>query len=81
MEVGSWVDCVKTSLAYSMATWAKGEITQIYGKSDASHPNLGDSTRNPLTFNVKYYMDTSVIDKTIKADSEELAPFNTKTAG
>ena len=75
------IDVVKTSLAYNLATWSKGEIVSILGKADLTQPNLGNDSKGPLRFKVKYHLDSSCTDKIVDADSKDIAMFDSMTSG
>ena len=73
------VDVVKHDLGFSVEAWSRGEVVGIIGAGTA---NLGDASGdNVKKLNIKYVKDSGAGSKLFRADSPQLARFDTKTAG
>ena len=76
---GDLVDCVKPDLGFGLFSWARGEIIGVMGAGDK---NLGNETGdNVRKFTIKFLKDASSCSKTFRADSLDIAPFDSKTNG
>ena len=64
-------------MGVSVESWARGEITDIYGVGEK---NLGDENGdNVKKFSVKYEKDAVAGSKIFRADSPNIAPYDSKT--
>ena len=73
------VDVVKHDLGFSVEAWSRGEVVGIIGAGTA---NLGDASGdNVKKLNIKYVKDSGAGSKLFRADSPQLAQFDTRTAG
>lgn len=70
---------VKHDLGFSIESWARGEVMDIFGTGEQ---NLGDADgSNCKRFSIKYFKDVAAGQKLFRADSFQLAPYDTKTSG
>lgn len=73
------IDVVKHDLSLSIEGWSRGEITSILGGVE-NGKNLGDESGNNVKrFSVKYFKDAAAGTKIFRADSTQIAPYDTKT--
>ena len=80
LQKGHIIDCVKTDLSFGVHCWSRGEITNLIGIGD--HNNLGDENGNNVKkFIVKYLNESAYTTKNFRADSIDIAKFDTKTLG
>lgn len=70
------IDVIKHDLGFSIESWSRGEIVDVFGTGAT---NLGDPDgSNVKRFNVKYFKDVSAGQKIFRADSKEISGFRTK---
>ena len=69
---------VKHDLNCSLESWSRGEITQVIGPEGGK--NLGDeSGYNIKKFDIKYWRDMGAGSKIFRADSSQIAMYDTRT--
>lgn len=79
LQRGDYIDAVKTDLGFSLNMWARAEITGFIGAGDK---NLGDENLNNVKkLCVKFLKDSGGSTKIFRADSLEIAKFDSKTRG
>ena len=70
LQKGDMIDVVKHDLGFSVESWARGEIVDIFG---TGAENLGDADgSNVKRFNIKYFKDVSSGQKIFRADSLQI---------
>ena len=76
---GEMIDCIKHDTGFNLYSWGRGEITGFIG---AGTKNLGDEDGNNCKkFTVKIFKDSLNSTKIYRADSLDIARFDTKTNG
>ena len=79
MKKGDFIDVVKHDLGFSIESWAKGSIEDIYGNGST---NLGDESCDTVKkFNINYWKDAAAGSKIFRADSLQISKLNSKIPG